>query len=74
MITSARRSRWSGDVEIIDTSAAGLRSESVVRWKVFTLERKLIESVRGSLSSRDTTRIVQAAQTVLGSLIQQTTS
>ena len=53
MITSAKRSRWKSDVFIQDWKAAGLKAESLVRWKVFTIESALVTGKRGMLSERD---------------------
>ena len=50
MITSAKRSRWKSDVVLHDWRAAGLNAESIVRWKIFTIEAALVQGVRGSLS------------------------
>ena len=53
MITSAKRSLWESDVILKEWKAAGLRAESVVRWKMFTLEAELIKENRGNLSVND---------------------
>ena len=53
MITSAKRSRWASDVILNDWQSAGLRAESVVRWKIFTIEAELILEKRGSLNMND---------------------
>ncbi len=53
MITSADRSSWEFDLELIDWSAAGLRNKCMVRWKVFTLSIALVTGLRGALSDRD---------------------
>ena len=53
MITSAKRSRWESDVVLNDWQFAGLRAESVVRWKIFTIEAELILEKRGSLNTND---------------------
>ncbi|MEA1911524.1 MAG: type II toxin-antitoxin system PemK/MazF family toxin [Spirochaetota bacterium] len=53
MITSAKRSRWESDVILRDWQSAGLRAESIVRWKIFTIEAELILEKRGSLNAND---------------------
>jgi mRNA interferase MazF len=53
MITSAKRSRWESDIILNEWQAAGLKAESIVRWKIFTIEAVLIQERRGSLSSSD---------------------
>ena len=64
MITSARRSRWDSDVTLEDWRAAGLRAPSLVRWKIFTLERSLVLNRRGSLSVSDLERVSQQFRTL----------
>lgn len=66
MITSARRSRWGSDIMLIDWSKAGLRSESIVRWKLFTLDEALVIERRGALSARDR----EAVSTAFGDLFR----
>ena len=53
MITSAKRSRWESDIILEEWQAAGLRAESIVRWKIFTIETELIKEKRGKLSNSD---------------------
>ena len=53
MITSAKRSRWESDIILKEWQAAGLKAESIVRWKIFTIEDELIKEKRGNLSSND---------------------
>jgi mRNA-degrading endonuclease toxin of MazEF toxin-antitoxin module len=66
MITSAKRSAWKGDVGITDLKSAGLRADSVVRWKLFTLETALVLSRRGSLAPIDRDRVSAALKETLG--------
>jgi mRNA interferase MazF len=53
MITSAKRSHWETDVTLKEWKAAGLKNPSIVRWKIFTLEKTLILDKRGKLSDND---------------------
>lgn len=53
MITSAHHERWSFDVPITDGPAAGLRSPSLIRWKVFSLDATLIVRRIGALGAKD---------------------
>ncbi len=53
MITSAKRSRWESDIILRDWQAAGLKAESIVRWKIFTIEAVIIREKRGALSIHD---------------------
>lgn len=60
MITSAARSTWSTDIQIIDLQSAGLKHVSVVRWKLFTLANDIILSGIGTLSRPDADSVRQA--------------
>lgn len=53
MITSAGRAGWPSDIPITNTAHAGLRVESVVRLKLFTLDRVLVLRRIGALDKRD---------------------
>jgi mRNA interferase MazF len=53
MITSAKHSRWPSDVLISDPDSAGLAVACVVRFKVFTLDDRLVAGLVGRLSSED---------------------
>ncbi|MDA3940414.1 MAG: type II toxin-antitoxin system PemK/MazF family toxin [Spirochaetia bacterium] len=53
MITSAKRSRWESDIVLKEWKSAGLRAESIVRWKIFTIEAEFIQEKRGELGTDD---------------------
>jgi mRNA interferase MazF len=53
MITTASRSYWPQDVPLKDAIVAGLRAESLVRGKLFTLDNRLISRTIGRISRRD---------------------
>lgn len=53
MITAAIRSDWPFDRPITDLAAAGLRTRSVIRMKLFTIDQRLILSTIGRLSKED---------------------
>lgn len=53
MITSASHAPWPLDCPIDDLSAAGLPSASIVRFKLFTLDHRLIRGRLGKLSDPD---------------------
>lgn len=53
MITSATNPPWPLDCEITDLAAAGLPSPSKVRFKLFTLDHRLVRGELGKLSARD---------------------
>jgi len=53
MITSARHSNWKSDILISDPAQAGLPSPSVIRFKMFSIDEKLILKKSGVLSRKD---------------------
>ncbi len=60
MITSAAHSAWPLDCPIEDLASAGLPAPSVVRFKLFTLDHRLVRGPLGRLLTSDAER-VQAA-------------
>jgi len=63
MITSAANAGWPSDVLITDLASAGLSAESVMRMKLFTLDRALIQRKIGRLGKRDRTAVAKMART-----------
>lgn len=57
MITSAANPPWPLDCMVTDLSAAGLPAPSKVRFKIFTLDHRLIRSQLGRLSPADEARV-----------------
>jgi len=57
MITTSTHVPWSGDVEIRDLGAAGLKASCTVRFKIFTLDNRLILRRIGCLSDADLGRV-----------------
>ncbi|MGH6945185.1 MAG: type II toxin-antitoxin system PemK/MazF family toxin [Geminicoccaceae bacterium] len=53
MITSAKHTRWPSDYAIRDLAPTGLRVACVVRWKLFTLDNRLMRPRIGHLGNRD---------------------
>ena len=53
MITSQENSPWPLDCVVTDLAAAGLPAPSRVRFKLFTLDHRLVRGVVGCLSSDD---------------------
>ncbi|MDY0072200.1 MAG: type II toxin-antitoxin system PemK/MazF family toxin [Thauera sp.] len=53
MITSADNTPWPLDCAIGDLEAAGLPAPSVVRFKLFTLDHRLVRGALGALASGD---------------------
>ncbi len=64
MITTAQHHPWPLDCVINNLQAAGLPAPSCVRFKLFTLDHRLIRGVLGQLSAEDAAR-VQHALTLL---------
>jgi mRNA interferase MazF len=58
MITSARHSAWPLDSLVSDLTSAGLRSPSLVRMKLFTLDSRLILKKLGQLAQQDATQVI----------------
>lgn len=65
MITSQGNQPWTGDCIIKDLTAAGLRVPSRVRFKLFTLDLRLVRGKIGQLSTVD----AQAVQSMLAQLL-----
>ncbi len=66
MITSAEHSPWPLDVVIDDLEAVGLSAPSRVRFKLFTLDHRLVRGVLGELGVPDRERVVDALSQLLG--------
>lgn len=57
MITSQGNAPWPLDCPITDLSAAGLPAPSLVRFKLFTLDHRLVRGELGKLAAADTTTV-----------------
>jgi mRNA interferase MazF len=57
MITSEANSPWPLDCPIFDLAMAGLPAPSKVRFKLFTLDRRLVRGVLGQLAAEDKARV-----------------
>jgi len=66
MITSATNAPWPLDCRIDDLSAAGLPAPSLVRFKLFTLDHRLVRGQLGKLASADADRVARALHHLLG--------
>lgn len=64
MITSAANAPWSLDCPVADLQSAGLPAPSVVRFKLFTLDHRLVRGEMGHLSAADAA-VVRAGLTRL---------
>ena len=65
MITSAQHSLWPSDVPVGGLAAAGLPKPSIVRFKLFTLDLRLVAGAIGRLNAKDW----KAVQAVLAGLL-----
>ena len=66
MITSAANPPWPLDCPIADLQAAGLPAPSKVRFKLFTLDHRLVRGRLGRLSADDEARVRQRLAKLLG--------
>ena len=66
MITSALNPPWPLDVTIGDLPAAGLPAASKVRFKLFTLDHRLVNGILGRLGAEDEAEIRGALGLLLG--------
>jgi mRNA interferase MazF len=68
MITSEANLPWPLDCPILDLAAAGLPAPSKVRFKLFTLDQRLMRGVLGSLAAEDATRVRMGLASLLGAV------
>jgi len=66
MITSAHHPPWPLDCPIADLEAAGLPAPSKVRFKLFTLDHRLVRGRLGQLAPQDQARVLEALARLLG--------
>lgn len=66
MITTASHAPWVLDVLITDLKLTGLKTTSVTRMKLFTLDDALIVKRIGTLSQNDKVAVKQALQKLFG--------
>lgn len=66
MITSQGNAPWPLDCPIADPQAAGLPAPSLVRFKLFTLDHRLVRGELGMLSATDTATVRTALTHLLG--------
>lgn len=57
MVTTAKNSKWFGDHEIKNLKTTGLKTQSIIRQKIFTIDSRLILKSIGKLSKYDITAI-----------------
>ncbi len=66
MITSARQSSWPLDWPLEDLQAAGLPQSCLVRFKLFTLDERLVSGGLGSLATADRAGVASQLRKLLG--------
>jgi mRNA interferase MazF len=66
MITSAGNAPWPLDCPLEDLTAAGLPAPSKVRFKLFTLDHRLMRGELGRLASVDERKVRDALAQLLG--------
>ena len=66
MITSADNPPWPLDLAIRDLPAAGLPAASKVRFKLFTLDHRLVNGILGQLGAEDEAEFRRALGLLLG--------
>jgi len=65
MITSAGHAPWPLDVSIADLKAAGLPAPSLLRFKLFTLDHRLVRGKLGRLTQKDQVRLQKTMRRLL---------
>jgi mRNA interferase MazF len=65
MITSAANTPWPLDCAISDLKTAGLPAPSVVRFKLFTLDHRLVRGELGRLAKTDKNVVTERLQSLL---------
>lgn len=66
MITSEANAPWPLDCPIADLQSAGLPAPSKVRFKLFTLDHRLVRGQLGTLADEDCGRVRLALRRLLG--------
>jgi len=65
MITSMGHAAWPLDVPITDLKSAGLPAPSIVRFKLFTLDHRLVRGKLGRLAEKDRAKVQKAIRLLL---------
>jgi len=53
MITSAKNSRWANDFEIKEIESTGLKTDCVIRYKIFSIDERIILKKIGVISENE---------------------
>jgi mRNA interferase MazF len=64
MITTKREPAWPGDSPIVNFSAAGLRLPCLVRFKLFTLDNRLLHKKLGRLNKEDAQNLARRLERI----------
>jgi mRNA interferase MazF len=64
MITTASHSAWPLDIGIADLGDAGLKTSSIIRMKLFTIDHILIQRNIGQLSFQDQKAVKSTLQSL----------
>lgn len=65
MITTKDHNPWPGDTAIQDLTSAGLHTPCIVRFKIFTLDNRLIIKKIGRISKIDETNVIKQLREAL---------
>ncbi len=65
MITSTGHAPWPLDVLIVDLKGAGLPAPSIVRFKLFTLDHRLVRGKLGQLGDKDRATVQKVIRQLL---------
>jgi mRNA interferase MazF len=65
MITTASHSAWPLDVAIVNLKDTGLKTPSIIRMKLFTIDHALIRRHIGQLNPQDQIPVTSALQSLL---------
>jgi mRNA interferase MazF len=65
MITSQGNAPWPLDCPLADLKAAGLPAPSLVRFKLFTLDHRLVRGELGKLAATDATMVAEGLNKLL---------
>ena len=66
MITRAKSTAWPSDYPIVEWEAAGLKADCVVRFKLFTLDNRILRRRIGLLGNADQAACAVAMTEMLG--------
>jgi mRNA interferase MazF len=69
MITSASHTSWPHDIEIQDRESCGLENPSLIRFKLFTIDNRLIKDTIGKLSTTDQHQVRKSISNVFNDLL-----